>query len=148
MPDLGFTRTSLDSRYICGHSEAPLRRENLDNQPPLQVDEDGLWICSVCQERLTTRPVSHDPILDLDERLQSLIGKSAGAICRTLELPFVPPYEVVIEAASKIAYDQDMYMSAWLFVTQWQDGSTVWRASDGHATALVTPDGVVNIQNT
>jgi hypothetical protein len=92
-----------------------------------------------------TSPTTQDSAFDLDEALQPLVGKSAGAICRTLELPFVPPYKIVIEAASKIAYDRDLYMSAWLFVTQWQDGTTVWQASDGQATALVTPDGAVNI---
>ena len=84
--------------------------------------------------------------VDLDEALQALIGKSAGAICRTLELPFVPPYDIVIEAATRIAYDQDLYMSAWVFVTQWLDGTTVWRASNSRATGLVTLNGTVIIQ--
>ena len=83
----------------------------------------------------------------LDEALQPLVGKSAGAICRTLELPFAPPYESIIKAASNIAYDQDRYMSAWLFVTQWLDGTTVWRSSDGSEIAHVTLDGIVNMQN-
>ncbi len=83
---------------------------------------------------------------DLDEKLAPLVGNSAGAICRTLELSYVPPYKSVIDAASKIGYDQDLYMSAWLFVSQWQDGTTLWRESDDHANAQVTPDGKVNIQ--
>ena len=57
--------------------------------------------------------------------------------------PFVPPYQTVIEAASNIAYDQDRYMSAWLFVTQWLDGTTVWRSSDGRETVHITPDGTI-----
>jgi len=131
---------------ICGLSDASLRLEQMSDTLPLQIDEDGLWICNECQKRLTTKSTTQELLHDLDEKLVALVGKSAGAICRTLELPFVPPFDVVIEAASNIAYDQDRYMSAWLFVSLWQDGTTVWRASDGHATALVTPDGIVNIQ--
>ena len=82
----------------------------------------------------------------MGKELQALVGKSAGAICRTLELPPEPPYDVVLEAASKIGYDMDLYLSAWLFVTQWQDGTTIWRASDGSGTAQVTPNGEVFIQ--
>ena len=111
-----------------------------------QVDADGLWICDSCQKRLTTPPVGSSSAPDLAEELQALVGKSAGAICRTLELPVVPPYDTVIEAASRIAYDQDLYMSAWLFVEQWLDGSTLWRAENGHATAIVSPAGRVQIQ--
>lgn len=133
---------------ICGRSETTLRMANLDDKPPIQVDEDGLWICDACKKRSRTRHAALENAGDFDEALRSLIGKSAGAICRTLELPFAPPYEIVIDAASKIAYDQDMFMSAWLFVSKWQNGTTIWRASDGYAIALVTPDGIVNIQNT
>jgi len=133
---------------ICGRSESALIIESQeDSRPGLQVDEDGLWMCKACQERLWTRPVVLDDALEIDEELRALVGKSAGAICRTLELPLVPPYETVLEAASKIAYDQDLFMSAWLFVSQWGDGTTVWREPEGQATALVIPDGTVNIQN-
>ena len=83
----------------------------------------------------------------MDEALQPLVGKSAGAICRTLELPFEPPFKTVIRAASLIAYDHDLFMSAWLFVTQWLDGTTVWRDLDGQATALVSIAGDVKINN-
>lgn len=107
---------------ICGLSETELRLEQISDTLPLQVDEDGLWICNVCQKRLTTKPPAQELTLNLDEKLVALVGKSAGAICRTLELPFVPPFDGVIEAASKIAYDQDRYMSAWavrLTVARW-----------------------------
>ena len=120
---------------ICGKTRAEL-----------EIDADGLWICKTCQSRLITAPVDAESTHELDPDLQILVGKSAGAICRTLELPFVPPYKTVINAASRIAYDQDRYMSAWLFVTQWQDGTTVWRSSDGRATAQVTIQGNVTIK--
>jgi hypothetical protein len=93
-------------------------------------------------------PITKDALSDLDPVLKPLVGKSAGAICRTLELPFKPPYKVIIEAASKIAYDHDLYMSTYLFETLWLDGTTVWRASDGDAIALVTSIGEVKIQST
>ena len=112
----------------------------------LRVDADGLWICDPCQKRLTNPPVGSGSPSDLPEELRALFGKSAGAICRTLELPVIPPYDTVIEAASQIAYDQDRYMSAWLFVEQWLDGTTLWRTEDGHTTAIVSPAGGIQIQ--
>jgi len=33
------------------------------------------------------------------------------------------------------------------FVTQWQDGITVWRSEDGSAAALVKPDGSVRVEH-
>ncbi|MCU0486399.1 MAG: hypothetical protein MUC85_09870 [Anaerolineales bacterium] len=84
---------------------------------------------------------------NLEERLKALVGKSAGAICLTLNLPYAPPYQSVIDAASKIAYDDDRCMSAWSFVTQWLDGTIVWRSEDGSATALVGPDGSVRVED-
>ncbi len=131
---------------ICGRSEAALQLQQTSETPPLQIDDDGLWICKACKKRLITKPQAQEFILDLDEKLMAIVGKSAGAICRTLELPHMLPYKGVIEAASIIAYDQDRYMSAWLFVSQWQDGTTVWRDSNGHASAQVTPDGNINTQ--
>ena len=74
------------------------------------------------------------------------MGKSAGAICRTMNLPYEPPYQAVIDAASEIAYDRDRYMSAWSFVTQWLDGTTVWRAEDRGTIAMVAPDGSIRVQ--
>ena len=82
---------------------------------------------------------------ELDKELSALVGKSVGAICYTLNLPYKPPYQTIIDAASKIAYDEDRFMSAWFFVTQWLDGTTVWRSEDGEAVAIVTPDGSVLI---
>ena len=113
--------------------------------PPIELDADGLWACSDCKLKITSSPVEIREQSNLDERLQPLIGKSAGAICRTLELPYEPPYQTIIDAASNIAYDQDVMMSAWLFVTQWLDGTTVWRKSNGSAKALVTEDGNITI---
>ena len=83
-----------------------------------------------------------------DQRLDVLVGKTAGAICRDSTLPYSPPYSQVIDAASHIAYDNDMFMSAWVFAAQWQDGSTVWRSPDNAFIAIVSADNEVRINPT
>ena len=111
--------------------------------PALELDEDGLWVCRDCRSRLVLPAVGE--AVDVPAGLEGLVGKSAGAICRTLNLPFDPPYRSVVDAASRIAYDEDRYMSSWLFVTQWPDGTTVWRSEDGTATAEVAVDGSIRL---
>lgn len=110
------------------------------------MDEDGLWVCNECKKRMTSNPVGDLDEEQLDEKLRALVGKSAGAICHTLNLPYKPPYRAIIDAASRIAYDEDRYMSAWLFVTQWMDGTTVWQTEDRCAKALVSVAGDVQIE--
>jgi hypothetical protein len=110
---------------ICSRSETTLQKDYPGYRTRIELDEDGLWICSACRKQLKSKPTAIDSEELLDPRLKSLVGKSAGAICRTLELPFSPSFNDIIEAASKIAYDQDMYMSTWLFVNLWQDGTTL-----------------------
>jgi len=129
---------------FCGRSERELSEGAPFGMPVLELDQDELWVCYLCRKRLVLPPVGQAE--ELAEGLEALVGKSAGAICLTLNLPDVPPYSSVIEAAAKIAYDEDRYMSAWSFVTQWLDGTTVWRAEDGSATALVMPDGSIRIE--
>ena len=111
------------------------------------MDEDGLWVCSECKAKLRSKPSADRDDYGMDEKLKPLIGKSAGAICFTLDLPYKPPYQSVIDAASNIAYDQDRYMSAWSFITQWMDGTTVWQSEDRSTRAYVLPDGAVQIEN-
>ena len=130
---------------FCGRSQIKLSAGRPDDSPALELDADDLWVCRDCRARLVLPPVG-DPAEELPEELGALVGKSAGAICRTLNLPYVSPYRSVIDAASRIAYDEDRFMSAWSFVTQWLDGSTVWRAEDGEAIAVVAPDGSVRIR--
>jgi hypothetical protein len=130
---------------FCGRSERELSAGAPLGKPVLELDEDDLWVCYQCRKRLVLPPVGKSE--ELAEGLEALVGKSAGAICLTLNLPYAPPYQPVIDAASKIAYDEDRYMSTWSFVTQWLDGTTVWRSEDGSATALVTPDGTVRIEH-
>lgn len=131
---------------ICGRSEKDFIPGKYTTPIKFHMDEDNLWICSQCQNKLTTPPTGQ-PVEDiLDDRIKKLVGKSAGAICRTENLPFVPPYQSVIEAASRIAYDEDRYMSGWSFVTQWMDGTTVWQSEDKHAKAIVDAEGNVQIE--
>jgi hypothetical protein len=111
---------------ICGHLDIKHKLKHSDEKPLLLLDEDGLWICNPCQKLLKSNPIGFDDEEPLDDDLKPLVGKSAGAICRTLELVCEPPFDSVIEAASIIAYDQDRYMSAWLFVKQWRNGTSVW----------------------
>jgi hypothetical protein len=129
---------------FCGRSESDLSADPPFDSPILELDEDGLWVCYRCRGRLVLPPVGEAE--DLAEGLETLVGRSAGAICLTLNLPYEPPYQSVIDAAAKIAYDEDRYMSAWLFVTQWLDGTTVWRAEDGSSIAVVGPDGSVRVE--
>ena len=133
---------------FCGRPGTAIPSHGLIGQRELRMDEDGLWVCSECQARLISKPTGYEDKEDseLDEKIQALVGKSAGAICRTLELPYVPPYQSIIDAASKIAYDEDRYMSAWLFVTQWVDGTTVWQSEDLSTKALVSPDGDIQVE--
>jgi hypothetical protein len=102
-------------------------------------------VCPDCRTR-PVLPAVGSGSGELAEELHALVGKSAGAICRTLNLPYEPPYRSVIDAASAIAYDEDRFMSTWSFVTQWLDGSTVWRSQDGEAVAIVSPNGSIRIQ--
>ncbi len=130
---------------FCGRPEDELK--HFPNRSyKLELDADGLWACSDCHARLQSAPADQSDEY-LDEEIKTLIGQSVGAICYTLNLPYEPPYRAIIDAASLIGYDEDLYMGAWLFVTQWLNGTTVWRAEDGHATAVVTPDGAVHIES-
>jgi hypothetical protein len=131
---------------LCGRSETELFLEAPDGFSPLEIDGDGLWMCRDCRLRRFTAPIGEVSNVELPEELRTLTGKSAGAICSVLNLPYAPPYRSVIDAAHTIAYDQDLYMSAWSFVTQWLDGTTVWQDEDGGTTALVTPDASVRIE--
>lgn len=129
---------------FCGRAEIDLVGQAPLGSQVMELDEDGLWVCYNCRTRLVLPPVGE--AVDLDEGLEALAGKSAGEICLTLNLPYEPPYQSVIDAASKIAYDEDLYMSTWSFVTQWLDGTTIWRAEDGSSIAVVAPDGSVRVE--
>jgi hypothetical protein len=131
---------------FCGRSEIELSARIPDGLPVMELDEDGLWVCHDCLAKLVLPPVGKETA-EPGEELQALVGKSAGAICHTLNLPYERPYQTIIDAASRIAYDEDRFMSAWSFVTQWLDGTTVWRAEDGETVAIVTPGSSVRVRS-
>jgi hypothetical protein len=131
---------------ICGRSENALPPYS-DDTPLLHVDEDGFWLCADCQKAVKSTPVSECEEGELIEELKSLVGKSAGTICYTLDLPYVPPYAYVIDDANKIAYAEDRVMSEWTFIAQWLDNSTVWLSPERDQVALVCPDGSVVIRD-
>ena len=130
---------------FCGRSESALSAQVPNGSCAMERDPDGLWVCYDCRDKLALSAVG-EVAEETSQELKALVGKSAGAICRTLNLPYRPPYRSIIDAASRIAYDEDRYMSAWSFVTQWLDGTTVWRAPDDESSAIVTPEGSVRIE--
>jgi hypothetical protein len=136
-----------DQRYcdFCGRSEDDVAAQVPYGSSVMEIDEDGLWVCSECRDKLVL-PTVGELSEGLSTELSGLVGESAGAICRTLNLPYEPPYRSIIDAASKIAYDEDRYMSAWSFVTQWADGTTIWRDEGEDSVAIVTPQGSVRTQ--
>jgi len=109
----------------------------------LERDEDGLWICSACGVGLVTAPVGETEVADLSDEVRALVGKSVGAICITLNLPHEPPYHRIINHTVEM---HNNLMSVWAFVTQWADGTTVWRDEEGSAIAFVSGDEVVHIR--
>ena len=131
---------------ICGRSENELQNQNTGGSLQVERDKDGLWICGDCNASIISEPIETAAGDNLDDKLMELVGKSAGEICHTLNLPYTQPYKSVIDAASKIAYDEDRYLSAWSFLTQWDDGTTVWQSADKSKKGLVYPDGRVEIQ--
>jgi hypothetical protein len=143
---MGSSIRDIQDCDFCGRSERELILCDPEGQPVLELDADGLWVCRECRARMTSQPVGALEEGELDERLKPLVGKSAGAICLTLNLPDEPPYQEIIDAASRIAYDEDRFMSTWSFVTQWLDGTTVWQSEDRSRRALVSTDGMVEIQ--
>lgn len=73
------------------------------------------------------------------EELGSLAGKNASAIAfANLQFDTDPLIATVLDAALLIR-DEPYYMSTWVYVTQWDDGTTIWCAPDGSAMAAVTP---------
>ena len=130
---------------FCDRTEDELP-ESIGVSDKLVLDADGLWVCLECRSKLVTQPTDQQTAAFLEDALLPLVGQNAGAICRTLELPYEPPYRNILDAASTIAYDEDYYMSTWTFVSQWLDGTTVWHSPDGTSEAFVSTDGNVRIK--
>lgn len=130
---------------ICGRDEFHKSRDIEGSAVEITFTHDGLWICQDCRKNYHGNPEEIIAEVEMDEVLLPLIGQSAGAICRTLEIPDQLPFQSILEAASRIAYDEDMYMSAWTFLTQWLDGTTVWLSEDQSSRAIVNPNGEIRL---
>ena len=130
---------------ICGQSqEELLKADQSAASDPLKVN-NGLFVCNRCHQNLKPWSKVQEDDEVLEDRIQDLAGRSAGEICRMSDLPFRPPYRKIVEAASRIAYDQDKYMSTWSFVTQWLDGTTVWQSEDESTKAIVDINGNIRL---
>ena len=75
---------------FCGRPNDILS-EPQDSSNKLTLDADNLWVCQECGRKLVTHAEGQQTIPDLETPLHSLVGQNAGAICRTLALPFEPP---------------------------------------------------------
>lgn len=131
---------------ICGRTEYDLGSDT-GQKPLLKSDTDGIIFCPECNAHSTTNPVEPEASMLPDELLR-LVGKSAGAICYSLNLPYEEPYTVIIDSANEIAYEQNIFMSTWEFCDQHHSGITLWRAPDGRQLAVVTQrdDGSYKIE--
>lgn len=129
---------------ICGGDEFSEQKESQDTSRGISLN-GGLWICDKCMTKIQLQPVEIIDEEEISDDLKPLIGKSAGAICFTLELPYQEPFQSIIDAASRIAYDEDRHMSTWSFMTQWLDGTTVWLSEDETIKAIVNPNGGIQI---
>jgi hypothetical protein len=72
---------------ICGRSEFEIQHQAQYSSRKIEIDEDGLWICGECKAGLTEVPLGNEYEGEQDDRIRELAGKSAGAICRTMDLP-------------------------------------------------------------
>ncbi|MFC1922096.1 hypothetical protein ACFLY4_02315 [Chloroflexota bacterium] len=138
----------LETCDFCGRSEKEFLRRAQGTSNKFEIDEDGLWECGECLAGIISKPLGSADEDVNDERIRKLIGKSARAICRTMNIPYSPPYKTIIDAVFKIAYDEDRFMSTWSFAAQWIDGTTVWLSADKNTKALVFPNEDVEFQTT
>jgi len=77
-----------------------------------------------------------------EDSLDNLAGKSAGQI-RNSNLQSDNPYYVSIVDAATIMWERSM--DSWVYVTQREDETTIWRAPDESALAIVDLDGTAKI---
>lgn len=82
----------------------------------------------------------------MQPKVDDLVGMAAGMVCRVLDNPAGAAIEPVVAAAQEIAYDQDLMMSAWTFMSIDGTGATAWKAPDGSQIATVDGDGRVTVR--
>ena len=79
----------------------------------------------------------------MEEYLESLVGKNAGAIAMTLNLPYIDPLQVVIDGAIAV---QESLRSPWTFVGLDAENNTIWLSPDRKRVLRVDPDGNLDEQ--
>lgn len=109
------------------------------NAPALPKILSGLYICSQCEQKIANFEDELED-LELQPELKPLIGKSAGWITQTLNLPYVYPYEKIIDAADVM---QDNLRSAYTLYQIWQGDVTVWLAPGENSICLVTSENKI-----
>jgi hypothetical protein len=109
----------------------------------VELDQDGLWVCSDCLPRLGASPIGELEDANLSDEITALKGKNVGAICLTLNLPYEPPFQRIVDHAVEM---HNNCMSTWSFETQWTDGTTVWRDEAGGGKVFVSGDDEVYIR--
>jgi hypothetical protein len=77
-----------------------------------------------------------------EDSLDDLVGKSAGQICHDNPKYEDPYYRNIVNAATVM---WERYLSPWIYLTQREDGTTIWRAPDESALATVDTDGTVKV---
>ena len=77
------------------------------------------------------------------ESLESLVGKNAGVIAMTLELPYVEPFRAVIDGALAV---QERFRSPRTFAGLDPFGNTLWISPEQDQILRVDPDGVMKIE--
>jgi hypothetical protein len=80
------------------------------------------------------------------KELESLVGRNASQIAyANLQYDAHPLVEAVLDAAILIRAEPH-YLSTWVYITQWPDGTTIWHAPDGDAVATVFRDGTIHVE--
>jgi hypothetical protein len=131
---------------LCGRTEGEILAQTPGTVQALELNGMGLWLCLQCRSQPSTGPSSLDEdreVYEFPAELRPLLNKSAGAICMTMDLPRRPPFREIVEDAYVL---QGRTMGAWIFVTQWNDGSTIWRSPDGLQVAIIKFDGTMRIE--
>jgi len=128
---------------ICDRSVSEIREQGEGDGTGPQLNAGGIWICSECMLDFSTRRAVFEDDLQLEHNLDSLVGKNAGAIAMTLNLPYVKPIKVVIDGAIAV---QESLRSPWTFVTLDSDGNTLWLSPDRKSVVRVDPEGNLEVQ--
>ena len=73
-----------------------------------------------------------------DDEINALVGKNAGQIAMTLDLPYIHPYGSVIDGAIAV---QESLRSTWIFAGMDSENNTVWISPDQVWVLHVDSDG-------